>query len=177
MKRFVGIALVFVLTASAAVAHDHRAPRATLRIGGETRPGWLYHADGWSQATEEPGICEATFATGFAKFRKPLRHSAGDEIVVRFHKAAPPLEVEVHRWPGVDDHGYAAGTPTALPWLLRPHVVEGAVRNWEVVVLPPVVAGHLYLGVGAYWGDEDGCGQQPDLGSQYAAWTFHAVGR
>jgi|GEM_PF-6672456 hypothetical protein len=177
MRRILaGAAALLLAIGSVAYGHDHREPRATLRIDGQVREGWAYHADGWARKSRDPGFCEATFATGFAKFRKALRHDPGDEIVVRFHKKAMPYEIEAHRWPRVDDNGFAAGTPTPVPWALRPYVVGGSVRAWELVILPPVVDGHLYLGVGAWWADEDGCSQTPDLGSQYAAWTFHVVG-
>jgi hypothetical protein len=114
--------------------------------------------------------------TGFPRFRKALRHVPGQEIVVRFHKPAVPLEIQVSRWPRITDGGKPAGTPTPLPWLIRPHLVGDEIRAWEVVIEPPVVPGHLYLGVEAYWRDEDGCWGPLDLGNQYAAWTFHLKG-
>lgn len=97
----------------------------------------------------------------------------GQEIVVRLHKRAAPLEVEVYKWAGVDDEGNAKGEPTPLPSTLRPVIVSGETRSWEVVIGVPTVGRHLYLGVSAYWADEEGCGGHPDLGSQSAAWTFH----
>ncbi len=174
------IAASFVVTLAAgsvAGAHDHRPPRATLRVGGDVREGSFHHGDGWAHAAEEPGYCYMDFLSGFPRFSKPLKHDVGEEIVVRLHKRAMPLEVEAQRWPRVDQHDRPAGTPTSVPWVLRPYVVDGATKAWEVVILPPLVQGHLYLGVGAYWADEDGCSGGVDLGSQYAAWTFHVVGR
>jgi hypothetical protein len=88
-----------------------------------------------------------------------------------------PLEIEAQRWPTADDQGHASGTPTPVPWVLHPNVVSGSVRSWDLEIVPPLIEGHLYLGIGAYWADEDGCSQQPDLGSQYAGWTFHAIAR
>ncbi len=87
------------------------------------------------------------------------------------------MEVHVQEWPGVDEHGHADGTPTPVPWVLRPHVVDNEVRAWDVVVTAPPEPGHVYLGVDAYWADEDGCGPPVDLGSQYAAWAFHLLVR
>ncbi|MFN2388300.1 MAG: hypothetical protein ABR575_01640 [Actinomycetota bacterium] len=170
------VATVALGSATPAAARDHRAPRATLRVRGDVQKGHLHHSDGWARRTKDPRFCEGTFGHGFRAFRKPLRHNPGDEIAVRLHKQARPEEVEVLRWPRVDENGHATGTPTPLPWLLRPLVVQGDIRAWEVVVLPPHVDGHLYLDVGAYWRDEDGCYQEPDLGNQYAAWTFHLRG-
>lgn len=166
-----------VLFGSSAAAHDHRPPRATVRVGSEVQRGLQYHADGWSTRDEDPRFCEVSFASGYPTFRKPALHTVGEEIVVRFHKKAMPLEIEAYRWPRVDERGQAAGTSTPLPWTLRPHHVNGEVAAWEVVIIPPAVQGHLYLGVGAYWADEDGCSAGVDLGSQYAAWTFHVKGR
>lgn len=176
MKRLT-LALVIVMSFhGVALAHDHRPPRATLRLDGDVQKGLVYHADGWTYPSEEPGFCDVDFGWGPARFRNPLVHEAGERIVVRLHKTAMPLEVEVQRWPRVED-GHAAGTPIPLPWVLRPKVVDGETAAWDVIVPIPVVDGHLYLGVGAYWADEDGCAAQPDLGSQYAAWTFHAKSR
>lgn len=178
MRHLLLVACVAVIaTALPVQAHDHRPPRATLGLAGEVQKGWLYHGDGWSARSDEPRFCEVGFGHGFPTFRKALLHSPGQEIVVRLHKPAAPREIEVQRWPGVDDNGYATGTPTPLAWTLRPHTVQGEIRSWNIVVLPPVVDGHLYLGVGAYWADEDGCTHEPDLGSQYAAWTFHLKAR
>lgn len=169
------IALAVFLGASVADARDHRAPRTTLRVAGQVQKGLQYHADGWSKPTEDGRFCDVSFAHGLPEFSKPLHHAPGQEIVVRLHKKTMPLEVEVQRWPRVNGDGHAAGTATPLPWLLRPHMTGTSIGAWEVVVLPPIVNGHLYLGVGAYWADEDGCSPQPDLGSQYAAWTFHLM--
>lgn len=84
------------------------------------------------------------------------------------------MEIEAYRWRGVKKNGYAKGEPSPLPWLLRPHRVNGEVRAWEVVVGWPATSDHLYFGVTAYWADEEGCSGSPDLGSQYVAWTFQA---
>ncbi|MDP9068002.1 MAG: hypothetical protein M3N53_06615 [Actinomycetota bacterium] len=178
MKRLVLLlSVLVVLVASAARADDHRPPRATLHVAGKVQEGHRYHADGWSTSSE-PGYCDISFATGFSKFGKPIRRTSRDEIVVRLHKPAMPREVEAQSWPRVNDDGQAAGQPTPLPWALRPHITGGGITAWEVVVLAPSAPGHLYLGVGAYWADEDGCSGSPlDLGSQYAAWNFHVLTR
>ena len=175
-RLFLFVVVTVVMQPVAVTAGDHRAPRATLHVGNLAQDGRLHHADGWAERSEEPRFCDVSFATGFRKFGKPLRHTPGQEIIVRLHKKAPPVEVEVLRWPRVDEKGRPAGSPTPLPWLLRPWLVQGSIQGWEVVVLPPIVNGHLYLDVGAYWRDEDGCYQEPDLGNQYAAWTFHLRG-
>lgn len=178
VKRvLVVLALLVSALAAPAEGHDHRAPRATLHVAGKIQQGHPYHADGWSTSSE-PGYCDISFATGFTKFGKPLRRTGSDDIVVRLHKSAMPREVEAQSWPRVNDDGQAAGKPTPLPWVLRPRMSNGAVEAWEVLVLAPSSPGHLYLGVGAYWADEDGCGGGPlDLGSQYAAWNFHVLTR
>lgn len=178
MRRLVAATILSVLVVGGvASAHDHRAPRATLHVAGKVQDGHRYHADGWS-TSREPGTCDISFATGFTKFGKAIRRTGSDDIVVRFHKPAMPREVEAQSWPRVNDDGQAAGKPTPLPWVLRPRIANGTIEAWEVVVLAPSSPGHLYLGVGAYWADEDGCGGGPlDLGSQYAAWNFHVLTR
>ncbi len=156
-----------------AVAGDHRPPRATLQIADDVQRGRIYHADGWTRPTRDGKGCIVTFAHGFPRFGKALKHSDGEEIVVRLDRGDPPLEVEVQRWPRVNSDGEPEGTPTPVPFVLRP-AGTGESQAWEISILPPVVDGHLFLGVGAYWQNNGPCGSQPDLGSQYAAWTFHA---
>ena len=177
VKRLLAALLVSLLALPlGAAAHDHRRPRATLRVGGDVQEGHPVHADGWSKPVPgEPDLCEVTFASGFTNFKKPLRHSPGQEIVVRLHKAAAPVEVEAVRWLRLDENGYGRD-PVPVPWTLRPHLINGKVRAWEVVIQPPLVTGHLYLGVAGYWRDEHDCTPEPDLGSQYAQWSFHLKG-
>lgn len=176
MRRLLCVPILVILVlGGAAQAHDHRAPKASLMIGSQVQRGFLYHADGWTKRTND-GFCSASFGSGFPTFRKPLSYVPGDQVVARFHKSAAPLEVEVQRWPRIDENGRASGTPTPLPWVLRPYR-DGAAEGWEIVIPPPLGKKHMYLGVGAYWADEDGCVQGPDLGSQFASWTFHLVNR
>lgn len=173
MKRVLAALVgIVVLSGTAAHADDHRAPKALLRVGGETQRGQRYHAD-WIRPARQDGFCFASFAHGFPTPPKAVGHDPGEPVVVRLRKPAMPVEVEVHRWPRVNEDGYASGTATPLAWSLRPHRVGGEVRAWDVIVAWPATIDHLYLGVGAYWRDQEGCAGEPDLGSQYAAWTFH----
>ncbi len=175
MRRIAAaLSLFLVVIPEVASAHDHRPPRATLRIAGETQTGSRY-SDGWIKTANEPGMCMGTFGDGFPRFKRPLSHQVGDEIAVRLHKSAVPMELSVHRWAEVDDDGAPKGSPVPVPFALRPLLAGADIVAWDVVILPPVIDGHLYLGVDGYWADEDGCGGFPDLGSQYALWTFHAV--
>ena len=173
MRRALICLAVFLMALGVpARAHDHRPPKADLRVGGKVQTGHRYHAD-WVRRTRDPRFCLATFAIGYPTFPKALPHAPGDSVVVRLHKKAAPLEVEVQRWSAVDDDGHASGTPTPLPWSLRPHLVDGKIRAWDVVVVWPATLDHLYLGVAAYWADQEKCAGEPDLGSQFVAWTFH----
>jgi hypothetical protein len=152
-------------------AHDHVAPDAVLRLGDQRQTGIRYDAQ-WVDEGESSD-CTAEFVGGFPLIGKALRHATGEVPVVRLRKRAAPLEVVVQRWPRINRAGYARGEPIQLPWTLEPHVVGDSVKAWDVVIPWPATAEHLYLGVSAYWADEAGCGGFPDLGSQYAAWTFH----
>lgn len=134
--------------------------------------GSLHHADGWARKTKDGKACVATFATGSPSFRRSLAYSAGHEVVIRFAKPSPPLELAVRQWDSVNDKGQPQD-PMPLPWVLRPYV-KGDTEAWEVVFVP-FPQDHIYLDVEAWWADEDGCGGAPDLGSQYAAWTFHLL--
>lgn len=174
MRRLiVALATLFIVAALPAAAHDHRPPKAVLHVEDDRQVGRRHHAD-WVRGGKR--FCTATFAIGFPTFRKPLRHAPGRPLVIRLHKKAPPLEVEVHRWPRVNKDGRAAGTPVPLPWALSPRMVDGQIRAWDVTVAWPASVDHLYLGAAAYWADEEDCAGEPDLGSQYVAWTFHLKG-
>ena len=173
MGRVVGMILGILLVASGvARAHDHRAPRSALLLEGGIQKGQRYHAD-WARPARQEGFCFVSFAHGFPTPPKALPHALGEPVVVRLYKKAMPLEVEAQRWPRVNRDGMATGTPVPLPWSLRPHEVNGEIRAWDVVIPWPRTLDHLYLGVAGYWRDEEGCSSEPDLGSQYAAWTFH----
>lgn len=153
-------------------AHDHVGPRAAL-VSGETRqPGRSYHSD-WIRPTRDGRACLLSGGSGTLKVPKAVAHEAHEAVIVRLHKSALPREVEVRRWPRVDEHGMVTGDPTPVPFSLKPHVVDGAARAWDVVVAPTPQTEDVYLDVAGYWADEDGCSRPPDLGSQYKAWLFH----
>lgn len=168
--------LLIVGAATPARAHDHRPPPGILMTGDDEQRGHRHHAD-WVRRARDERFCIASFATGFRAFPRALVHQPGNPVFVRLAKASPPLEVEVLRWPNVDRNGHATGQPIPLPWTLRPHVVNNEVRAWDVVIPWIATVDRLYLDVGAYWADEEGCTPQPDLGYQYVAWTFHLLGR
>ncbi|MDQ3955950.1 MAG: hypothetical protein M3285_10430 [Actinomycetota bacterium] len=163
---------LILLIGGQAHADDHRPPRARLQVGALRQEGLRYHAE-WSSPDKDPRFCMTRFSDSWPSFRKAVLYSADDELVVRLQKASMPLEVEAYRWERLDDEGYGRGEPTPLASVLRPVIVNGATRAWEVVVVPDGRKRHLYFGVSAYWSDEDGCMSQPDLGSQGAGWTFH----
>lgn len=108
---------------------------------------------------------------GFPTFPKPVEGTPGDPAVIRFKKQAPPLETSLKAWREVDHQGQPEGDPIPIPNALLP--AGGGHKAWEIHFLIPPLGEHLYLLAEAYWADEEECSQQPDLGSQYAAWTFH----
>lgn len=162
-----------MLSAFPAHAEDHVGPRAVL-VSAETRQtGRAYHSD-WIRETRDGKACLLSGGSGSLTVpRQPVPQEADEAIVVRLKKSAGPREVQVRRWPRVDEHGDVTGEPTPVPFLLKPHAVDGDVRAWDVVVAPILQAGHVYLDVAGWWADEDGCWPPPDLGSQYKAWLFH----
>lgn len=172
MKRLAfALALLALFAIGPVRAHDHRPPNAVLRVADERRAGIRY--DSYWVDAGGTSDCTAEFVGGPPLIGKALKHQEGEVPIVRLRKPAAPLEVVVQRWPRVNRAGYARGEPTPMGWSLRPHVVDGSVKAWDVVIPWDGATDHLYLGVTAYWADEAGCGGSPDLGSQYAAWTFH----
>ena len=153
-------------------AHDHVGPRAVLVSSEASQPGRSYHSD-WIRATRDGRACVLSGGSGILRVPKAVAHEAREAVIVRLHKPALPREVEVRRWPRVDEQGMVTGDPTPVPFSLKPHVVDGTTRAWDVVVAPRLQAEHIYLDVAGYWADENGCSQEPDLGSQYKAWLFH----
>ncbi len=178
MKLRVLVVVLVVLPLLMAQAHadDHAPPDATLRHGSTRQEGLRYHAE-WVRPNKDPRFCTTQFSDSWPSFRKAIRYSGSDQLVVRLHKASMPTEVEAYRWERIGDEGYGRGDPTPLPSVLRAVVVNGETRGWEVVVVQPSFKRHLYLGVRAYWSDEDECTSPTDLGSQGAGWTFHVKRR
>lgn len=149
------VAVAAGVVVSPASAHDHLAPNAVLLVGQERQQGIQYHAD-WVKPPDTAGDCTAEFLSGFPLIGRPLLHPAGELPVVRLQKSAAPLEIEVQRWPRTNDEGYARGKAVPLQWTLRPHTVAGSIKAWDVVIVWPETTDQLYLGVGAYWADQQG---------------------
>jgi hypothetical protein len=165
--------IVATMSAPSALATDHRVPRAVLFTGEASQRGLPIHTV-WLRGRGR--FCLATFADGLSRFPNPVGDTEAGPIAVRFWKADPPTFASVSAWERVDRNGQPKGEPMSLPFLLRPHLRDGAPRAWELVLaLPP--SPHLYLEVTADWPDEDGCGGTPDIGSQYGIWRFHVRNR
>lgn len=135
-------------------------------VGDEEQHGRLTHSSWLRRADEQ--FCDFSDRFGFPTFRRALRVQPGDVVSIRLHKEEPPLEVGLRAWRRVDAHGHPAGDSTPVPVALAP-----AGDEWEMRFVAAPEHGHLYLLAEAYWADTEECAPQPDLGSQYASWTFH----
>jgi hypothetical protein len=83
------------------------------------------------------------------------------------------LEWQLKAWRAVTRKGRPKGAAEAVPAILLPVAGDGPPRSWKVVFVPPISAAHVYLQLDAFWADEEGCGGNPDLGSQEGTWTYH----
>jgi hypothetical protein len=158
------------LTAPAG-AHDHRAPSAVLRLGDDAQRGRPLHSGWLARASER--FCDFKTRTGLPSFPRALRYAPGDVASVLLREESTPLDVSVTAWRDVDRKGRPTGDAEPIPAALVPVMAGTGAQAWEVRFTPPPAATHLYLAVEAHWPDEEGCAATPDLGSQYASWTFH----
>lgn len=138
-----------------------------MLVGGEEQRGRPTHSSWLRRADEQ--FCDFSDRFGFPTFGRALRVARGEAVRIRLHKDEPPLEVGLRAWRRVDSNGHPAGDSQPVPVALTP-----AGDVWEIQFVASPDAGHLYLLAEAYWADTEGCAAQPDLGSQYASWTFHA---
>lgn len=162
-----GVAVALALVAGApgaAVAHDHRPPKALLVTERDSGRGHNYSTM-WSWANG--GYCAQEAGRETWSPRPPVQWLPGDDIAVRFEKRHKPAYVLVRAFLIGDP---ASETPlygeTPVPHELRRVEVDGEVM-WEAVLSPPP-APELYLDVVARWEDRDGCRMQE------SAWTFRA---
>ncbi len=165
--------LIFIVVAvvgptTAATAHDHRPPRTSLQVGGGKQHGQRVHSLWVKRANEK--YCDVMDRNGQLTFPPAVRSTATDVGSIVFKKKEMPLEVSLRAWTRVDKDGQPDGEAIPVPHLLLP--TEGD-AGWQIRFPLPPSSGHLYLLAEANWADEEGCSPDPDLGSQYAAWSFH----
>ncbi len=171
--RLILPALLLLSGLDPAAAHDHRPPKAILK-GKDALQQGLALQEHWL-SRYDADECEAGGGDSVViSFPQQVRLAAPQAPSIRLRKRAMPVEVAVRQWPEVDDEGHAQGEGVSLPWALSPVKRDGATVAWDVTVPVTVPRRHLYLGLEAYWQDEEGCAGTPDLGSQSMFWTFHA---
>lgn len=152
-------------------AHDHRIPKSVLRVSHDKQPGLPVHSTWLKRVDEE--YCDLSDRFAFPIFPAAVRAPVGEMASIELKKAAPPREFSLQAWLEVDAQGHPEGDPIPVAAILSPTPGAGQTRSWQLHFFPPPDTPHLYLLAEANWADEEGCSPQPDLGSQYSAWTFH----
>jgi hypothetical protein len=160
------LAFVAVGTLGVAIAHDHRAPRATLRIDGERVAGALWSS---SWVSRDGRYCVLRHSDGALGFRSPLELAPGTyQASIRLVKRQRPLRLRIHAYTEFDGAA-PEGSPERIPYTLAPVVGARGRRSWvasfEVTVTPEEP--RVLLDALGRWGDVDGCG-----GSEEASWGF-----
>ncbi len=156
-----------LLPAGQAAAHDHRAPRAELRVAGQRQSGRLW-SSAWYAAVGE--VC-----VGNAVEARPTYRSDAVEVGegrfrarVRFVKGEAPARVVVSARQRLGEDGVAVGRRVEVHARIRPLLApDGSSRAWTLLIRSSVRE-DLYLLITGRWPDVDGCGPR-----QHASWTFH----
>lgn len=151
-----------LIAATGAWAHDHRVPRANLRVNEQVKrlhPWSVSWVSGTSQG------CAHLNADGVPDFRPRAevdhRHSR-PRIV--FHKEQKPRRVNALASRRLSDDGYLANGRN-LDVDLRPRRRDGH-RVW-VARLATTVRHRLFVDLTVRWRDQEGCGD-----SESAHWDF-----
>jgi hypothetical protein len=167
LSSAVAVALAVVGGPGAAVAHDHRPPRAELRFGSLLQEGRLFRYH-WSSKTPEdgcvsslivadPGYPHPGLPVGPGKFRAAVRLSRPDR----------PTDLRVAAREGRGPGARQPGVSRDVSYTLRPRRAGDEVIGWAAI-LRSRVDEHLYLRVTGSWDDRQGC-----LGRQRATWLLH----
>ncbi|MGH2740299.1 MAG: hypothetical protein ACRDH6_07460 [Actinomycetota bacterium] len=104
---------------------------------------------------------------------KPISYSDGDVALIRFPKHRPPTYLAIEAWRRIDNRAVPKGTPESLPFVLMPEVVQGRIEAWNALFVATRGWARYYIQASVAWPDEEGCSQQPDLGTQHVDWRFH----
>lgn len=158
-----------------AAASDHAVPRAILKIDDDRQMGSVYDSQWIAPDSEDERFCSTTFESSLNRF--PRRTLVFPESVnqgrIRIRKPTRPTEVLLQAWKKVDSKRRPTGDPTAIPFMVSPHIVDNETRAWDITFILPTSTS-IYLEIEAGWSDEEGCVPPPDIGSQYVIWRFHA---
>lgn len=157
--------------AASVLADDHRRPSAVLVTTNDRQAGRIISMSWARRVTREE--CIITDGTSSLTFPRAVRTRPGEVVRVRLKKDEIPTEFAVESWRSVRANGTPRGEPKPIPALLSPRRRDGRIVRWVLRFRLRDGYGHSYLHVTAHWKDETGCHPPPDLGSQYASWSFH----
>lgn len=157
----------------AASAHDHRPPDRPMLSVGEARQKGRPITELWLERIDADE-CEMAAGWSDLSFPRGVAFERGSTASVRLAKGTPPVEWEIRMWERADRHGRVDGEGRPVPAVLTP---SAGASGWVLHFAPDPVARHAYLRLDVFWQDEEGCSQQPDLGSQSGRWTYHLRAR
>ena len=159
------------LLVGSAIGDDHRRPRSVLTTSQAHQKGRIISMS-WARrvSVEE---CVISDGTNSLTFPKAIRSRPGEVVSIRLRKNEMPVEFSIEAWHSVRRDGTPRGSAKSMPAVLSPRRREGRVVAWTVNVPLRDRPGHTFMHVTAYWTDETGCHPPPDLGSQFASWSFH----
>ena len=166
------VGVLSLLSQSPATAHDHRAPRTSLRADAQKQPGYVVERT-WVRRAG-PTICVANnvlFPLRFPGDR--VKIPAGQAPVIRLEKSQFPHDLSVTAWRRVRE-GKPRGAPQTLPFTLVPLIArDGRISAWDVQLQPLVEERSYFLMLEAHWSDENGCGSP--VGADQALWTTYSL--
>lgn len=171
-RRTALAAAVFCLISVMAIpagAHDHAPPRSVLRVP-DTRQQGRPFSSFWT--TADGRFCIDQKATNTLAFPKAVNDKPGRQVVIVLRKDEKPTEVSLEAWKAVRKDGTPRGDAESIPLTLTPKMRLGTITAWKVSFLSAAGGRHYYLRLEAQWQDQEGCGGDPDLGYQHAAWTY-----
>ena len=154
-------AMAVPIAATAALAHDHRVPRANLHVNEQAKRlgAWTYS---WVWP-DGPDFCVVEHSDGIPGFRPRADVHLHSTPRIVFRKQQRPRRVRALAGERLED-GYPAN-PKRLEVKLLPREREGA-RVW-VAKLHARVRHKLFVDLSAHWRDVEGCG-----GNEEASWSF-----
>lgn len=141
-----------------------------LRAGDDRQRGY-HHESYWTRNPDGP-FCLDTHAQNLNLFPEGLPYS-GQAVSMRLRKASAPADVEVFAWRRFTRKDGPSRRTELTASAPTPRIADGEVVAWDIAVPLPASFRHLYIEALVHWRDENNCGPEPDLGSQWAVWHFH----